>query len=86
MCFWFDFSLAGLGMGLGYFVLRTPPLRVGAGLGNRDTHLWHRTRFQSCGLGPGGFGVFRVILGLVFSIRFSLFHRHFLALPPLRVA
>ena len=40
-----------------------PPraLSVGAGLGSRATHLWHRTRFRSCGLGLGGsVGVFRV--------------------------
>ena len=37
-----------------YFVLPTPPLSVGAGLGNRVTHLWHRTRFRSFGLGLGG--------------------------------
>ena len=37
-----------------YFVRPAPPLSVGAGLGNRATHLWHRTRFRSCGLGVLG--------------------------------
>ena len=45
------FSLAWLGMVLAYFDLPTLPLSVGAGLGNRATYLWHRARFQSCGLG-----------------------------------
>ena len=31
-------------------VLPTLPSSVGAGLGNRATHLWHRTRFRSYGL------------------------------------
>ena len=45
-------SWAWLGMGFAYAVLPTPPLSVGAGLGNnRATHLWHRTRFPSCRLG-----------------------------------
>ena len=47
-------SRARLGMVFAFFILLTPPLSVGAGLGNRATHLWHRTHFQSCGLGLGG--------------------------------
>ena len=46
-------SWAGLGMVFAYFVLPTL-LSVGAGLGNRATHVWHSTRFRSCGLGSGG--------------------------------
>ena len=45
-----------------------PPLRVGAGLGNRVTHLWHRPRFRSCGLGLGGFCVFRVTFFLILPV------------------
>ena len=41
------------GMGFTFFVLPTPPLTVGVGLGNRTTHLWHRIRFRSFGLGLG---------------------------------
>ena len=44
-------SWAWLGMVFAYSVLPTPPLSVGAGLGNRATHLWHRTRFPSSRLG-----------------------------------
>ena len=45
-----------------------PPLSVGAGLGNRVTHLWHRARFQSCRLGFGVvLSIFRVIFLLVFD-------------------
>ena len=38
-----------------YFVLPTSPLCAGAGLGNRVTPLWHRTRVRSFGRGLGGF-------------------------------
>ena len=67
MCFWFVclfvrlfvflfvcLSWAALEMIFAYFVLPAPSLSVGAGQGNQATHLWHRTRFQSCGLGLGG--------------------------------
>ena len=47
------FSWAGLGMVFAYSALLSPSLSsVEAGLGrNRVTHLWHRKRFRSCGLG-----------------------------------
>ena len=48
------FVSAGLGIVFVYFVLLTPVLSVGAGLGNRATQVWHRTRFRSCRLGLGG--------------------------------
>ena len=38
----------------GDFALPTPRPSVGAGLGNRATHLWFRTRFRNCGLELGG--------------------------------
>ena len=53
------FAFLGLGWScflkffFAYFVLPTPPLSVGADR-NRSTHLWHRTRFQTRGLGLGG--------------------------------
>ena len=37
-----------------YFVMPTPPLSVGVGLGNPATHLRQRTHFRSFGLGLGG--------------------------------
>ena len=37
-----------------YFVLPTPPLSVGAGLGNQPNHVWHRTHFRSVCPGLGG--------------------------------
>ena len=70
-------------MGFAHVVLPTPPLSVGAGLGNRATQWWHRTRFQSCGLGWVVLGVFRVIFLPVFGIHFSLFFLYnSLAFPP----
>ena len=59
-------------MGFAYCVLPTLLLRVGAGLGNRATPLWHRTRFRSFGLGLGGFW------------RFPCFFPSRLADPPAR--
>ena len=55
------FSRAGLGVFFAYSVLPTPPLSVGAGVGNRATHLWHRTRFRSCGLGFRWFLAYSVL-------------------------
>ena len=64
-----------------YFVLRTPPLSVGAGLGHRATHLWIRTRFQSYGLGLGG--SWRLLSFFYSSWVISLrFPRNSLAFPP----
>ena len=78
----FFFSWALLGMFFANFVLAPPPLSVGAGLGNRATSLWLRTRFHSCGLGIGG----SWHLPCYFSSRFghSLFALPciFLAFPP----
>ena len=69
-------------MAFAYFVLPTPPLGVGAGLGNRATHLWFRTRFQSCGLGLGGSWRLPYYFLLVFAIHFSLSHASSSAPPP----
>ena len=106
-------SWAGLEMGFPCFAMTTSPLSVGAGLGNRATLLWLRTRCRNCGLDLGGFwripcfcsshptdppplgswgrsgGKLTTPTGvqdhLAFYFSFSLFRRHFLALPPLRV-
>ena len=48
------FFLGWVGDGFCVFCPAYPPLSAGAGLGDRATHLWHRTRLQSCGLGLGG--------------------------------
>ena len=73
-------------MAFAYFVLHTPLLSVGAGLGDRATHLWHRTRFQSCGLGSGGSWRLPCFFLFVFGTRFSLLHASFSPSPPLWVA
>ena len=85
-CLFECFSWAWLGMFFAYSVLPTPPLSVGAGLGNRATHLWHRTRFPSSRLG------FRCLLTssvIFFFSSFFMFPFHFpcifLAPPPSRV-
>ena len=48
------FFLGWMGMIFAYFVLPTPSLSVGAGLGNRVPHLWHKIRFRSCRLDLSG--------------------------------
>ena len=81
VCFLSIFSWAGLGVVLAYFVLPTPPLSDGAGLGNRATRLWHRTRSQSCRLGLGrSWRIPRFFL-LVFGFHF-LFSMKLPRLPP----
>ena len=82
----FVFSWAWLGTIFAYFVLPTPPPSAGAGLGNRATHLWHRTRFHSCGLDMVVLGVFHIILFsfFIFTFRFSM-HLPRPPSPPMRV-
>ena len=71
--FWFVFDFLGLGWGWFLRILSClpPPLSVGAGLGNRATHLWHRRRFQSCGLGLGG--SWRIPCHVSYRLSYSLF-------------
>ena len=71
-----------VGVGICAFCPAHPRLSVGAGLGNRATHLWPRTRFQSCGLGFGG--SWRLPCYFSFRFWYSLFAFPyiFLAFPP----
>ena len=72
LCFFF---LSWVGDSFRVFLSCLPhPLSVGAGLGNRATHLWLRTRFPSCRLGFRCFLTSSVLFSfLFFYIHFSLF-------------